>query len=138
MVTLSCAWSVVRVRIPSPQPSDGLSFLLTAMGVTTALLLAMCCGGKRMCNYREIHVNRDIVLVQLQSLNLSGSFNVLDEKDHCPSGKAHHVMRSIYGMTQQVRCHRDGKPVRDLDRPVQSMVLLLTDNCRQDLVRPPP
>lgn len=102
---------------------------------TMFLLLAICCG-KRSCNYTEIQdTYRDIILVELQRLNLTGSFNISKEKDHCPSGKAHHTLRSIYSMTQKFRCHRGGKLERDLGKPVESMEQLLTYNCSQNLVK---
>ncbi|CAL8367882.1 unnamed protein product [Lota lota] len=68
-------------------------------------------------------------------MNLTSSFNISKEKDHCPSGKAHHILRSIHGMIQQFRCHRGKKPETGIEKPVESMEQLLTYNCSQNLVK---
>ncbi|XP_078144550.1 uncharacterized protein LOC144542327 [Centroberyx gerrardi] len=100
--------------------------------VLVVLLLAFSCG-KRGCNYKEILGSyREIILVELQNLNLTGSLNTSKERDHCPSGKAHHILRSIYVLTQQFRCQRAGNRQRDLEKPVESMDQLISHNCSHD------
>ncbi|CAL8276724.1 unnamed protein product [Boreogadus saida] len=102
---------------------------------TMVILLVVCCG-ERKCNYKEIHDSyRNIILVELQSLNLTSKLNISKERDHCPSAKAHHILRSIHGMIQQFRCHRGKKPATALEKPVDSMEQLLTYNCRQNMVK---
>ncbi|GAA6229023.1 probable basic-leucine zipper transcription factor R isoform X2 [Lates japonicus] len=100
--------------------------------VLVVLLLANTCG-KRRCNYTEILGSyREVILVELQNLNLTGSFNAAKDRDPCPPGKARRILVSIYGMTQQIRCQRNGKKQSDLERPVESMEQLIIHNCSPD------
>ncbi|KAM4611030.1 uncharacterized protein ACJ7VT_014133 isoform 2-T2 [Polymixia lowei] len=46
--------------------------------------------------------------------------------------RAHHIVHSIYDMTQQFRCLRGGKLHRDLGKPVESMKQLISHNCSHD------
>lgn len=95
-------------------------------------MLANSCG-KRGCNYKEILGSyREVVFVELQNLNLTGSFNTSKERDPCPSGKARRILGSIYGMTQKMRCQRGGKQQPELDKPLESMEQLIIHNCKPD------
>lgn len=97
--------------------------------VLVVLLLADT-SGKRRCNYKEILGSyREIIFVELQNLNLTGPFNTSKVRDPCHSGKAHRILVSIYGMTQQMRCHRSGKQTSDLEKPLESMEQLIVHNC---------
>lgn len=100
--------------------------------VLVVLLLANSCG-KRRCNYKEILGSyREVVFVELQNLNLTGSCNTSKERDPCPSGKARRILVSIYGMTQQMRCQRSGTQQSDLVKPLESMEQLIIHNCSPD------
>lgn len=100
--------------------------------VLAVLLLANACG-KRKCNYREILDSyREVIFVELQNLNLTGSINTSKVRDPCPSGKAHRILVSIYGLTQQVRCQRGGNQQSDLEKPLESMERLIIHNCSPD------
>ncbi|KAM7411741.1 hypothetical protein PAMA_021629 [Pampus argenteus] len=83
-------------------------------------------------NHRElkcIFTNPYLVLL-LQ--NLTRSFNTSKERDPCPSGKAHRILGSIYSMTQQTRCQRNGKRQPDLEKPLERMEQLIIHNCSPD------
>uniref|UniRef100_A0A1A7WE15 Uncharacterized protein n=1 Tax=Iconisemion striatum TaxID=60296 RepID=A0A1A7WE15_9TELE len=97
--------------------------------VLVLLLLASCCG-KQRCNYNEILGSyREIIFVELQNLNLTVSDNSMKGRDPCPSRKVGHILVSIYGLTQQIRCQRSGKQTSDLEKPVESMEQLILQNC---------
>ncbi|CAB1451954.1 unnamed protein product [Pleuronectes platessa] len=101
--------------------------------VLALLLLANCHCGKRRCNYKEILDSyRVVIFVELQSLNLTGSTHTSRDRDPCPQAKARRILVSIYGMTQQVRCHRSGEQRSDLEKPVESMEQLVVHNCSPD------
>ncbi|KAM4736957.1 uncharacterized protein FYW61_004588 [Anableps anableps] len=96
--------------------------------VLVVLILANCCG-KRRCNYQEILDSyREVIFVELQNLNLTGSATAFKARDPCPSGKERRILVSIYGMTQQILCQRRGKQP-DLEKPVESMERLIIQNC---------
>ncbi|XP_068997003.1 uncharacterized protein C20orf204 homolog [Embiotoca jacksoni] len=98
-----------------------------------AFLLLANSYGKRGCNYKEILGSySEVIFVELQSLNLTSSLNTFKERDPCPSEKARRILVSIYGMTQQMRCQRGGKQQSDLEKPVESMELLITRKCSPD------
>ncbi|KAM8755470.1 uncharacterized protein AB9X84_011927 [Acanthopagrus schlegelii] len=100
--------------------------------ILVVLLLASSCG-KRRCNYKEILGSyREVIFVELQNLNLTGSVNTPKERDPCHSGKARRILVSIYGMTQQMRCQRGGKQQSDLEKPLESMEQLIIHNCSPD------
>ncbi|AWP09798.1 Hypothetical protein SMAX5B_014486 [Scophthalmus maximus] len=100
--------------------------------VLVVLLLTNTCG-KRRCNFKEILDSyRVVILVELQNLNLTGSFNTYKDKDPCPPGKARRILVSIYGMTQQIRCQRGGRLQFDLEKPVESMEQLIIHKCSPD------
>ncbi|KAK5863711.1 hypothetical protein PBY51_000721 [Eleginops maclovinus] len=100
--------------------------------VLVLLFLVDACG-KRRCNYREILVSyREFIFVELQNLNLTGSFDTSKGKDPCPPGKAHRILVSIYGMAHQMRCQRSSKSTSDLERPLESMEQLISQNCSPD------
>ncbi|KAM9344158.1 uncharacterized protein KZ484_016525 isoform 1-T1 [Pholidichthys leucotaenia] len=89
--------------------------------------------GKRRCNYKEILGSyREVIFVELQNLNLTGSLSNFKERDPCPSAKAHRILMSIYNMAQQVQCQRDTKQQSVLERPVESMERLIVRNCSPD------
>ncbi|KAK6303827.1 hypothetical protein J4Q44_G00262810 [Coregonus suidteri] len=99
---------------------------------------------KRRCNYTEILTSyRELIFVELQNLNLTGTFDTPKERDHCPSGKVQHVLRSIHGMTEQFLCQgwdqdhgRGSRQQGGMEKPVEMMVVLIRQNCRHtDLVR---
>lgn len=97
--------------------------------VLVLLLLANSCG-KRTCNYKEILGSyREVILVELQNLNLTATLNTSKERDACPSAKARRILISIYGMTQQMRCQRNGKKQSNLERPLDMMETLIVHNC---------
>lgn len=103
--------------------------------VLMVLLLTSCCG-KRRCNYTEILDSyRDIVLTELGFLNLTASVNSSKTRDICPSGKAHHILASIYGATLQMQCYGSWKQLSDLEKPLKTMKELITDNCNPDDLR---
>lgn len=100
--------------------------------VLVVFLLANTCA-KRRCNYKEILGSyREVIFVELQNLNLTGSFNTAKDRDPCPQGKARRILASIYGMTQQIRCKRSGKQQSDLEKPLESMEQLIIHNCSPD------
>ncbi|KAM7411740.1 hypothetical protein PAMA_021629 [Pampus argenteus] len=100
--------------------------------VLVVLLLTNSCG-KRRCNYKQILGSyREVIFVELQNLNLTRSFNTSKERDPCPSGKAHRILGSIYSMTQQTRCQRNGKRQPDLEKPLERMEQLIIHNCSPD------
>ncbi|KAM9506705.1 uncharacterized protein ACWYII_048403 isoform 1-T1 [Salvelinus alpinus] len=99
---------------------------------------------KRRCNYTDIlSTYRELIFVELQYLNLTGTFDTPKERDHCPSGKLQHVLRSIHGMTEQFLCQgwdqehgRGSRQQRGMKKPVEMMAVLIRQNCRQtDLAR---
>ncbi|CAG6021558.1 unnamed protein product [Menidia menidia] len=99
--------------------------------VLVLLLLANTCG-KRRCNYKEILGSyREVIFVELQNLNLTLSQNTFKERDPCPSGKARQILISIYGMTQKIHC-RSGKHLSEMEKPIESMELLIIQNCSPD------
>lgn len=96
--------------------------------VLVVLIVANCCG-KRRCNYKEIReYYREVIFVELQNLNLTGSATTFKEKDPCPSGKERRILVSIYGMTHQILCQKSGNK-SDLEKPVESMEQLIIQNC---------
>ncbi|KAF1390375.1 hypothetical protein PFLUV_G00057390 [Perca fluviatilis] len=100
--------------------------------ILLVLLLADACG-KRRCNYREILGSyREVIFVELQNLNLTGSFNTSKVRDPCPSGKTRRILVSIYGMTQQMRCQMGAKQTSNLEKPLVSMEQLIVHNCSPD------
>ncbi|KAG7258987.1 hypothetical protein CRUP_035028, partial [Coryphaenoides rupestris] len=123
---------------PLPGVHSGLNgSILRSVSMVLLLTVYLCCGGKSRsrCNYREIAGSyRDIILVEIQRLNLTSSLNTSEEKHHCPSGRVHHILRSIYTLTRQFRCHQGVAPEKDLERPVESMEQLLAYYCRQGLL----
>lgn len=107
--------------------------LTTLLRSVLVVLLLASCFCKRRCNYKEILGSyREVVFVELQNLNLTGSFNTSKERDPCPSGKARRILVSIFGMTRQMRCQRSGKQQSDLERPLVSMEQLIIHNCSPD------
>ncbi|KAK9514785.1 hypothetical protein VZT92_025473 [Zoarces viviparus] len=100
--------------------------------VLVLLLLTDACG-KRGCNYKEILGSyTQVILVELQHLNLTGSSNTSKVRDPCPSAKARRILVSIYGMTQHMRCQRSGKRMSDLEKPLASMEQIIAHNCSPD------
>lgn len=43
--------------------------------------------------------------------------------------QAHHILRSIFVMTQRTRCQRSGSRPSDLDRPLENMEQIIVLNC---------
>lgn len=105
-----------------------------AVVVLLVLLAASCCA-KRRCSYREILGSyKEFILIELHSQNLTATVTTPKERDHCPSRKAHHVLRSIYGLTQQFQCQRGNSGHKDLAVPVESMQQLIMHDCSANLV----
>lgn len=99
--------------------------------VLLVLLLVNSCA-KRRCNYKEILGSyREVISKELQNLNFTGSLNTFKERDPCSSGEAHRILVSIYGITKQMLCQRSGQ-LSDLEKPLESMELLITQNCTPD------
>lgn len=96
------------------------------------LLLLANSSGKRRCNYKEILGSyREVIFVELQNLNLTDYSNSSKERSHCPSVKAHHILSSIYGMTQRMRCQIGAKQSA-FNKPLESMEQVIIHNCRPD------
>ncbi|CAJ1085021.1 hypothetical protein INR49_009086 [Xyrichtys novacula] len=86
--------------------------------------------GKRRCNYAEILGSyREVIFVELQNLNFTASANTPKERDICPSGKARRILVSIYSKTRQMQCHRSGKQLSELEKPLKNMEQLIINNC---------
>ncbi|KAL1249677.1 hypothetical protein QQF64_020682 [Cirrhinus molitorella] len=105
-----------------------------AVCVTVMLLLAVA-HSKRACDYSAIiSTYRALILVELQNLNLTGTFDISKEKDHCPSEKVHRILRYIYNMTQIFSCLSESQRHQHADRMtkvVGQMEQLITRNCRK-------
>ncbi|KAF4096938.1 uncharacterized protein C20orf204-like [Onychostoma macrolepis] len=105
-----------------------------AVCVTVMLLLAAA-HSKRACDYSAIiSTYRALILVELQNLNLTGSFDLSKEKDHCPSEKVHRILRYIYNMTHIFSCLSERQRLPHADRMtkvVEQMELLIMRNCRK-------
>ncbi|KAG1927876.1 hypothetical protein F2P79_023937 [Pimephales promelas] len=108
-----------------------------AVCVAVMLLLALA-HGKRACDYSVIiSTYRAVILVELQNLNLTGSFDISKEKDHCSSVKVHRILRDIYNMTQIFRCLSESKRQQrdrgdrggDMAKVVGQMAQLIRKNC---------
>ncbi|KAK2897530.1 hypothetical protein Q8A73_013910 [Channa argus] len=123
----------VRLKILQDITLDighGHSRMRCRRSVLVVLFVAISCG-KRRCNYREILGSyREVIFVELQNLNLTGSFDTSKDRDPCPSVKAHRILSSIYSMTQQMRCQRSGKQLAYLEKPLESMEQLIIHNCK--------
>lgn len=99
--------------------------------VVVVLLLGVSYS-KRRCNYMEILSSyREIISVEIQNLNMTGLFETSGERTRCSSGKMQHVLRSIYGITQQFLCQgRPGRLQGDMEKPVEKMEKLIRQNCQ--------
>ncbi|KAL1021588.1 hypothetical protein UPYG_G00015240 [Umbra pygmaea] len=104
--------------------------------VVVFLLLGVSCSCnycRRRCNYNEILESyRELIFVELQNLNLTGTFDTSKERDCCPSGKAPDILRSIHGLAHQFLCQRHGtgrKQLEGMEKPVVMMQDLISENC---------
>lgn len=100
----------------------------------TVMLLLTAAHSKRACDYTAIiSTYRALILVELQSLNLTGALDISKEKDHCPSEKVHRILRYIYSMTQIFSClsERQRQHADHMTKVVGQMEQLITRNCRK-------
>lgn len=103
-----------------------------AVCVTVMLLLAVA-HSRRACDYSMIiSTYRALILVELQNLNLTGPFDISEERDHCPSEKVHRILQNIYGMTQIFSCLNEGHRHADsMTKVVHQMAQLIRQNCHK-------
>lgn len=103
----------------------------------TVMLLFTVAHSKRSCDYSVIiSTYKALILVELQTLNLTGSFDITKEKNHCPEKvqpeKVRCILRYIYRMTQIFNCLSDSRMQQRSDRMtevVKQMQRLLTQDC---------